>query len=90
MSTLGSVRCDCGCGLGHDEDAFDDVTDWCIAEAAHLFYEELQARELEEPAAPVKPGTITDPVMQDAMARVQQAHRQNFGGVEGMHRGGVS
>jgi len=54
-----------------------------------VLYDELQAAELEEPAVPVKPGTITDPVMQDAMARVQEAHRQNFGGQAfGMDRGG--
>lgn len=86
--TWGSVRCDCGCGLGHDEDADDDVTDWCIAEAVHVLYDELQARELED-EPPVKPGTITDPVMQDAMDRVKEAHRKNFGGLAGMDRNGA-
>jgi hypothetical protein len=60
------------------------VTQFCIEEAAFITLDGFQNRQLDdgegqadEPA--VKPGEITDPVMQDAMAKAKQIHAQAFG-----------
>jgi hypothetical protein len=75
------VRCDCGCGLGHDDDEVgDDVVDFCIEEAVTLRYEQMVAAEMEaDEQPPLRPGEITDPVMQQAMANAKRMHEQMTG-----------
>lgn len=75
------AACECGCGWEGE----DDVTQWCIEEAALIAYDlhldaEQREEAAEQPEAPMKkPGEITDPVMVEAMRKVKEIHFQNTG-----------
>jgi hypothetical protein len=70
------VSCECGCGFEGE----DDVTQFCIEEAALIYYDAFVAAQAEEDArADAKPGEITDPVMQDAMAKAKELHAAHYG-----------
>jgi hypothetical protein len=67
---LTSTWCECGCGFEGE----DDVTQFCIEEAALIALDIETNRELEADTPEAKPGEITDPVMADAMAKAKELH----------------
>jgi hypothetical protein len=71
------VECECGCGFEGE----DEVTQFCIEEAAALTLDLQQAAELEAEQAPPapRPGEITDPAVQEAMAAAKRLHAQTHG-----------
>jgi hypothetical protein len=72
------VTCECGCGFEGE----DDVTQFCIEEAALITLDAFQNAQLERDEADKPadtPGTITDPVMVEAMARAKALHAHEFG-----------
>ena len=77
-----SVACECGCGFEGE----DEVTQWCIEEAALIAHDAFQQAALDaeiEASTPTpRPGEITDPAMQEAMRKAKEIHAQQFGAAD--------
>lgn len=74
------AACECGCGFEGE----DDVTQFCIEEAALLAYDIEVNRQVEDEQEQVRgperrPGQITDPKVAEAMAIAKELHAQQYG-----------
>lgn len=76
--------CECGCGYEGE----DDVTQFCIEEAANLALdvqmnaaadEEAEGARAAAPVVEERPGTIRDPVMHEAMEQAKKMHFERYG-----------
>lgn len=78
-----SISAACNCGQCDGEEIEDDVTLYCVEEAASLYYDRYaEASEAEETGArpeDVKPGEITDAAVAAAMREAKRIHLETFG-----------